>query len=43
MNPDYIIMNDIVDVWWEWNEPQTFFKQRDIIFGRKWGFLSFFH
>ena len=24
MNPDYIMMTDIVDVWWEWNEPQIF-------------------
>ena len=29
MNPDYIIMIDIVDVWWEWNEPQTLPKQGD--------------
>lgn len=29
MNPDYIVMINIVYVWWEWNEPQTFFKQED--------------
>ena len=32
MNPDYIIMIDIVDVWWGGNEPQLFSKQGD---GRK--------